>query len=44
MDRIGYAGPYTVEMIPFSRLPDLVMPDEALAGRMVEQISELKKI
>ena len=44
LDKIGSAGPYTVEMIPFSRLPDLVMPDEALAGKMVEQISELKKI
>ena len=42
--KIGYAGPYTVEMIPFSRLPDLVMPDAALADKMVEQIKELKKM
>ena len=41
--KIGYAGPYTVEMIPFSRLPDLVMPDAALAEKMVAQIKELKK-
>ena len=40
--KIGYAGPYTVEMIPFSRLPDLVMPDAALAEKMVGQIRELK--
>ena len=42
--KIGYAGPLTVEMIPFSRLPDLVMPDAALAGKMAEQIAELKKL
>ena len=42
--KIGYAGPYTVEMIPFSRLPDLVMPDAALADKMAEQIAELKKL
>ena len=40
--KIGYEGPYTVEMIPFSRLPDLVMPDAALAEKMVGQIKELK--
>ena len=44
LDKIGYSGPYTVEMIPFSRLPDLVMPDAALAEKMVAQISELKNI
>ena len=42
--KIGYAGPYTVEMIPFSRLPDLVMPDTALAEKMVGQIKELKAL
>ena len=41
-DAIGYKGPFTVEMIPFSRLPDLVMPDPALAEKMVDQINELK--
>lgn len=40
--KIGYEGPYTVEMIPFSRLPDLVMPDAALAEKMAGQIRELK--
>ena len=41
-DDTGYTGPFTVEMIPFSRLPDLVMPDPALAEKMVGQIKELK--
>ncbi len=41
---IAYSGPFTVEMIPFSRLPDLVMPDAALADKMAEQIAELKKL
>ena len=31
-------------MIPFSRLPDLVMPDAALAEKMVGQIKELKAL
>ena len=43
-DKAGYRGPFTVEMIPFSRLPDLVMPDAALAEKMVGQINELKSI
>ena len=42
--KIGYVGPFTVEMIPFSRLPDLVMPDAALAEKMVGQIKELKAL
>ena len=42
LDKINYAGPCTVEMIPFSRLPNLVMPDEALAEKMAEQIKKLK--
>ena len=42
--KIGYEGPYTVEMIPFCRLPDLVMPDAALAEKMVGQIGELKAL
>ena len=42
--KIGYAGPFTVEMIPFSRLPDLVMPDAALAEKMVGQIKDLKAL
>jgi len=31
LQRIKYSGPVTAEMIPFSRLPDLVLPDMALA-------------
>ena len=42
--KIGYSGPFTVEMIPFSRLPDLVMPDAALADKMAEQIKALKSL
>ena len=44
LGKAGYAGPFTVEMIPFSRLPDLVMPDAALADKMAEQIKALKTI
>ncbi len=42
LTRSGYTGPYTVEMIPFSRLPDLVLPDPALAELMVEQLEILE--
>lgn len=31
LQNISYKGPITAEMIPFSRLPDLVLPDMALA-------------
>ena len=31
LKKIGYQGPVTAEMIPFSRLPNLVLPDMALA-------------
>jgi sugar phosphate isomerase/epimerase len=31
LDGIKYTGPITAEMIPFSRLPDLVLPDLDLA-------------
>ena len=41
LDKIGYTGPFTVEMIPFSRLPDLVLPDQALADKMAAQIAQL---
>ena len=42
LEKINYAGPCTVEMIPFSRLPNMTMPDVALAEKMVEQIKKLK--
>ncbi len=41
LEKTGYKGPYTVEMIPFSRLPDLVLPDAALADKMAKQIAKL---
>lgn len=31
LERIGYCGPMTAEMIPFSRLPNLALPDMVLA-------------
>ena len=42
LKKIGYDATLTVEMIPFSRLPNLTMPDAALAEKMVEQIKKLK--
>lgn len=44
LDAIGYRGPMSVEMIPFCRLPDMTVPDAALAEKMVRQIAELKKL
>ena len=41
MDKIGYKGTYTVEMIPFCRLPDMVLPDAELAEKMARQIAML---
>ena len=37
----GYDGAFTVEMIPFSRLPDLVLPDAALAEKVVGEFKTL---
>ena len=39
--QIGYTGPCTVEMIPFCRLPDLVLPDQALADKVADQLLSL---
>lgn len=44
LDSIGYRGPMSVEMIPFCRLPNMTVPDAALAEKMVRQIAELKKL
>ena len=41
LSKIGYKGPFTVEMIPFSRLPDLVLPDAALAEKVTDQLLAL---
>lgn len=31
LEAVGYQGALTAEMVPFSRLPDMVLPDEELA-------------
>jgi len=41
LDKIGYAGTFTAEMIPFSRLPDLVLPDQALAEKTSAELRAL---
>ena len=41
LKKIGYEGPYTAEMIPFSRLPDLVLPDQELAEKTVRELKAL---
>lgn len=41
LEKIGYNGALTVEMIPFSRLPDLALPDESLAATVAEEIKSL---
>lgn len=38
---IHYAGPLTAEMIPFSRLPDLVLPDMELARATAPKMKKL---
>ena len=41
LGKIAYSGPFTVEMVPFCRLPDMVLPDQALAEKMAVQIKKL---
>ena len=41
LEKIGYQGTFTAEMIPFSRLPDLVLPDQALAEKTAAELREL---
>jgi L-ribulose-5-phosphate 3-epimerase len=43
LKKIGYTGPITAEMIPFSRLPDLVLPDMKLAEKTSKELIELLK-
>jgi hexulose-6-phosphate isomerase len=40
-EQIGYDGPFTVEMIPFSRLPDMTLPDQALAEATARKLRGL---
>lgn len=39
LEACGYDRTFTAEMIPFSRLPDLVLPDEELAKKTVAELS-----
>ncbi len=41
LKKIKYTGPITAEMIPFSRLPDLVLPDMSLAKSTVKKLMQL---
>ncbi len=41
LSETGYSGPLTVEMIPFCRLPDLVLPDMDLARKVAKEFLEL---
>jgi hexulose-6-phosphate isomerase len=41
LDSINYQGPLTVEMIPFSRLPNLVLPDMELAHKTAREFKAL---
>lgn len=43
LGKIGFQGTFTAEMIPFSRLPDLVLPDQALAEKTASELKELEK-
>jgi len=43
LNKTGYSGPITAEMIPFSRLPDLVLPDMKLAEKTAEALKNLLK-
>ena len=38
---VKYTGPLTAEMIPFSRLPDMVLPDMALAKDTAKKLIKL---
>ena len=41
LKKIKYDGPLTAEMIPFSRLPDMVLPDMALARDTAKKLLRL---
>jgi len=41
LEKIGYRGPITAEMIPFSRLPNLVLPDMGLARDAAEKLRRI---
>jgi len=41
LEKINYSGPITAEMIPFSRLPDMVLPDMDLARDTATKMREI---
>ena len=41
LDKIEYSGPITAEMIPFSRLPDMTLPDMDLAEKTAKDLTRL---
>ena len=41
LDSIQYSGPITAEMIPFSRLPDLILPDMELAEKTASDLIKI---
>ena len=41
LKKIGYKGPLTAEMIPFSRLPNLVLPDIPLARDTAQKLLKI---
>ncbi len=41
LEKTGYAGPISAEMIPFCRLPDLVLPDQDLAIKTCARVREI---
>jgi hexulose-6-phosphate isomerase len=43
LDKIGYRGPITAEMLPFSRLPNLGLPDMKMARKTAEAMKKILK-
>ncbi len=41
LEKINYSGPITAEMIPFSRLPDLILPDMKLTEKTAKSLISL---
>lgn len=41
LKKTGYHGPLTAEMVPFSRMPDMVLPDEALAAETCQKLKTI---
>lgn len=41
LKKINYSGPVSAEMIPFSRLPNMVLPDHELAVFTAKRVNEL---